>query len=209
MAENEEKSMIRYGKHLTAINGFSVVQGRSDAILVSLFSPLATVADFSIALIIQEQIRRLWNIYITLRYPALARTDSSHRARSFFLEGLFVWIAFIFIGLAIFLLSYWLIPVILPASYSNSLGYLAILIATVLIGMPGGLSEVYFRTFETARPQYIMRSLSATIGIIAPLALIVPFGAYGAAGGHFLANLALSITGLSLFFWHSKGVKTL
>lgn len=207
LAKNEEDKLVGYGKHLTVINSFSVVQGRSDAVIVSIFLPLATVADFSIALVVQEQIRRLWNIYISLRYPGLARLDTSIRARNFFFEGLLVWIAFIFIGLGLFLLSFWLIPVILPASYTNSLGYLAILIAAGIIGMPGGLSEIYFRTYETTRPQYVMRSISATIGIFAPLALVVPFGAYGAAGGHLLANLALSITGLALAFLHAKGIE--
>jgi len=204
MPKDDERAMIRYGKHLTVITAISVLQGRTDALLVGSLLSLTTMADYSIALMVTEQFRRLWGIYVSVRYPPLARMSVERRRKKFIVEGGVIWLGFIGLGLLVSLLGHWLIPLILPPSYSGSLGYMDILIATVLVGTPGALVEIYFRTNQNTRSQYIIRIVSAVIGIIAPVLLILRWGAYGAASGRFLANLVFSVLGFYLFLKDSK-----
>ena len=199
MPIKDQREMIRYGKHLTTISGISVLQNRTDALLVGALFPLGTMADYSIGLIAQGQLKRLWAIYISLRYPPLVRMSIEKRRRRFIFEGGVVFVLFIGIGIAAAILAYLLVPIILPVSYANSLGYIYILIASTLVGIPGGLSELYFRTNKDEKRQYIIRTLAAIIGVIAPVIMVFQWGAYGAAAGRFLANFLFSIVGVFLF----------
>jgi O-antigen/teichoic acid export membrane protein len=204
LSSDEEAELVQYSKHLTVISGISVAQSRSDAFLVGILFPLATIADYSIAVLVQEQIKRLWNIYVTVRYPTLVKIPNQERWGRFLYEGILVWSIFIAAGLIIALIAHWLIPVILPPSYVSSLGYLDILVATVIIGIPGGLTELYFKTYQDAKTQYMMRTIAAVFGVLAPLTLVFFLGAYGAAAGRLVANLVLSILGVAFFTRQSK-----
>jgi O-antigen/teichoic acid export membrane protein len=199
MPEEDRREMVRYGKHLTGIMGISVLQGRTDALLVGTLLPLGTMADYSIGLMVAEQFRRLWTVYVSVRYPPLVRMHFARRRRRFLLEGVLVWLGLIAAGVVVALLAHLLIPIVLPPSYASSLGYMDVLIATVLIGTPGGLAELFFRTQQDARRQYLMRAVSAAVGVVAPILLVFRWGAYGAAAGRFLANLVLSMLGVYLF----------
>ncbi len=204
----DEREMVRYGKHLTAITGISVLQARTDALLVGALLPLETMADYSIALLVYEQIRRLWGIYLAVRYPPLVRLPIELRRRRFVIEGGLVWVGLIGAGFAIALLAHWLIPIVLPPNYASSLGYMDLLIVTVLVGVPGGLAETYFRTEQDERQQYRMRLVAALVGVTAPALLIFRWGAYGAAAGRMLANLVLSAVGVALFIRAQSGHKS-
>ena len=199
MPKVDEVEMLRYGKHLTAITGIGALQSRTDALLVGAFLPLDTMADYSIALLVQEQFRRLWGIYMTVRYPPLVRMAIERRRRRIIVEGGLVTVGFILMGLGIAVMAHLLIPIILPPSYANSLGYMDGLIATLIIGIPGGMIEMYFRTEQNEKRQYQMRLISAFFGVLAPLALIHHWKAYGVIGGRIIANLILSIVGGWLF----------
>jgi O-antigen/teichoic acid export membrane protein len=115
------------------------------------------------------------------------------------IEGCLLTLAFFATGLVVTLLAHWLIPIVLPPSYVRSLGYMDILIATFVIGVPGAMSEIYFRTQQDEKSQYMLRTVAAVVGVIAPFLLVLRWGAYGAATGRFLASLALSVFGIWLF----------
>jgi O-antigen/teichoic acid export membrane protein len=195
----EKTKMLAYGKHLTALTGIGVLQSKTDAFLVAAISPLETVADYSIALIIQEQLRRLWGIFSTLRYPVLVRLPLAVRRKRFIIEGSLLLLVLTLAAILITVLSYWLIPIILPENYSTSLNYLVVLLVATLVGMPGGLVEMYYRTQEDQKHQYWLRVFGAIMGIIFPLLLVVKFGAFGAAVGRMVANFFFSLFGLFLF----------
>jgi O-antigen/teichoic acid export membrane protein len=195
----EEREFVRYGKHLTAITGISVLQSRTDAFLVGAFETLDTMADYSIALLVSEQFKRLWGVYISIRYPPLVRMPLNERRRRMVIEGSLLTLAFLVTGLVVALLAHWLIPIILPPSYVRSLGYMDLLIATFVIGVPGAMSEIYFRTQQDEKHQYLLRTVAAVVGVVAPFLLILRWGAYGAATGRLLASLVLSVFGIWLF----------
>jgi O-antigen/teichoic acid export membrane protein len=156
----------------------------------------------------QEQLRRLWNIYATVRYPPLVRLPVAARRRRFLAEGGLVWAAFAGAGAALFLAAYWLIPIILPPSYTSSLGVMGLLIAALVVSIPGSLAELYFRMQQDERRQYLLRIASAVVGVLAPAVLVLRWGAYGAASGRLLASLAFSIVGVGLFLGDRAHQKT-
>jgi O-antigen/teichoic acid export membrane protein len=197
---DDKKKMFSYGSHLTALTGIGVLQSKTDAFLVAALQPLETVADYSIALIIQEQLRRLWGIFSTLRYPVLVQLPEHNRRKKFIVEGGLLICALSLAAFVISVLAFWLIPIILPKDYSTSLNYMVVLLGATLVGTPGGLVEMYYRTLEDAKHQYWMRIFGAVVGVIFPTLLVIKFGAFGAAVGRLLANLLFSLFGLWLFF---------
>ena len=199
-----KKEMIQYGKHLTAINGISVFQSRFDAWLVGITQTLDTTADYTIALMVQEQLRKLWGIYSTMRYPALVKLAFVTRKKQILREGIFVWIGLSMAGGLILVLAHWLIPILLPISYVNSLQYINIFVFALLLGVPGGIAEMFFKLNQNSKMQYKIRMYGAIYGIAFPLLLISNYGAYGAAFGRMIANLLFSITATILLLFSKE-----
>ncbi len=96
-------------------------------------------------------------------------------------------------SILISLLAHWLVPVLLPPSYAGSLVYMDILFVAILAAMPGNMVEMFFRTEQDERSQYIIRGTSAVWGVVFPVIFLFLFGAIGAAIGRIFANLAFSI----------------
>jgi O-antigen/teichoic acid export membrane protein len=199
LAPGEQKEMLRYGRHLTAISAVGVIQSRSDALIVAALSPLSTIADYSIALLVGEQFKKLWNIYVTVRYPPLVRLAVEPRRRRMIAEGAFVWTAFLGLGLLVALLAHWLVPLVLPAAYASSLVYMDLLIATAVAAVPGSIAEMYFRTQQDEKRQYQLRIFSAIAGSLVLLVFALRWGAYGAAAGRLVSSIILSALGAWLF----------
>ena len=110
LSPENEREMVRYGRHLTVMNGIGVAQTRTDALLVGSFLPLTIMADYSIALLVYEQFKRLWNVYLSVRYPPLVRLTEKRRRRRIVIEGSIIWLGFVVTGLILSLLAHWLIP---------------------------------------------------------------------------------------------------
>ena len=199
LTPEDEAELVRYGKHLTGISAISVLHTRTDALLIGLFLPLGTMADYSIALLISEQFKRLWIIYVTLRYTPLVRMPLQQRRRRFVQEGTLLWVSFVVIGIMIALLGHWLIPILLPAAYTSSLGFMDILIAAFVVGLPGNITELFYRSCQDEKSQYLMRLFAAVIGVSAPIILLLRLGGIGVALGRMAASLVLSIIGIYLF----------
>ena len=201
----DQRNIMRYGKQLTGVAGISTVQLHIDRLFVSALFPLTIMADYSIAVTVQAQFKRIVSVYISMRYPPLARMPILIRRRRLLIEGAIVWIGFIAFGVATAVLAHWLVPLVLPPSYATSLIYIDWLIAITVIGTPGGLVEFFFRTEQDARRQYIMRATSAILTVILPLTLVYRWGIYGILLGRCAANLLFSIIGMWLFFHQGKG----
>jgi len=204
VSAQDRREIMRYGKHLTGVAGISTVQSNVDRLFVSALFPLTTMADYSIAVAVQTQFKQIVSIYISMRYPPLARMPVLTRRRRMLLEGGVIWLGFLGLGVITALLAHWLVPLIFPPSYASSLVYIDWLIAITVIGTPGGLVEFFFRTEQNARQQYIMRATSAVLTIILPLILVYHWGVYGILSGRSIAILLFSIVGLWLFFHHGR-----
>lgn len=199
LSQQEEKAFYSYGKHQTGINSISVLNNRLDAVLVSIFLPLNTMADYSIALLVYEQLRRFWNIYVTIRYPKLVRIPKVRLWQQFLIEGSLVIIGFALVGLTVAVLGFWLIPILLPPSYVASLRYMSLLILAFLASIPAGMSDTYFRTQQDPNPQYYLRIIGVLIGVVASLILLPNWGAAGVAAGRIFASIGQSIVACFLF----------
>ena len=204
MPPEERQEMMRYGKHLTGINAVSMVQNRTDQFLVATFLPLAVMADYSIGLLVYEQLKRLWTTYFAIRYPPLVRLNVALRRRRIIIEGSILWMGFIGVGIGLAALLAVLVPILLPATYISSLGYINWLMATFIIGVPGFLAEIYFRTEQDERHQYLLRGIAAVFNVTLPAILIIVLGAYGVVIGRFLSNVVMSVVGMWLFFWQTR-----
>jgi len=200
---DETRGLLRYGRHLTVLNGISVLQSQGDALIVGTLMPVEIMADYSIALMIQQQIKRLWIIYVSVRYPLFVRMPVVQRRRQMLWEGAAIWFCFIAAGFVFCLAAPWLFSVFLPSSYLSSLKYVNWLTATTLVGTPGGIAEVYFRSEQNEKRQYTMRVIGAT-SLVLSLVLLGRLGVSGVIAGRFVANLIFSITGVWLFARDSR-----
>ncbi len=198
MPTEDEKEMLRYGKHLTGITAIGVARARADQLLISLFMPLEVMADYSIALLVYAQLKQLWTIYLSVRYPPLVRLEIKRRRQRIITEGIVLWFGFMILGVALALATSLLVPLLLPPSYTNSLGYINWLIAAFVMAIPGFFAMVYFRTEQDEKKQYIMQVTAAAAGVILPSVLMIPLGVYGIVIGRFSGSILLSIIGVWL-----------
>ena len=199
MLLDDKNEMVRYGKHLTVINSISTIQSRTDSLVVGMFLPLLTMADYSIGMLVSEQLKKLWVIYTTLRYPSFVKMNRDLRRKRFFIEGVIIFLGFVICSIAIMILAHIFIPIILPQSYKSSIPYIDILTASFAVSVPGIISELYFRTEQNEKRQYLIRTISAIAGIIFPLLFSFLWGGYGVAYGRLLANLSFSLVGIFIF----------
>jgi O-antigen/teichoic acid export membrane protein len=204
MLDADRREMLRYGRHLTAIGSIGVFQARTDALLVGSFSSLDTMADYSIALLVFEQLKRLWGIYVAIRYPILVRLPEGRRFVKMVKEGLLILAASSIMAVMISITGYWLLPIVLPPSYIHSLPYINWLLATFVVSIPGFMSEMYFQTAQNEKRQYALRIVSAIVGVFLPVSLVYSGGAHGVVIGRFLASLVFSLVGIALVFQSHK-----
>jgi O-antigen/teichoic acid export membrane protein len=199
MPLEEQQEMVRYGKHLTALNSISTAQTRVDGLLIGWFLPLSVMADYSIAQLVYTQFKRLWTVYYAVRYPPLVRLPLARRRRRMVLEMGVVWAGFILVGLAAGVGLWVLVPIILPQEYGSSLPFISWLLAAFVVSIPGFFAETYFRTRQDERSQYLLRGAAAVSGVVLPSLFIIFWQAYGVVVGRFVAGLALSVAGIFLF----------
>ena len=110
-----------------------------------------------------------------------------------------IWAGFILLGLAAGVGLWALVPVILPREYGSSLPFISWLLAAFVVGIPGFFAEMYFRTRQDERSQYLLRGAAAVSGVVLPSLFILFWQAYGVVVGRFVSSLALSIAGIFLF----------
>jgi O-antigen/teichoic acid export membrane protein len=197
--EADKKALVHYGRHMTSISAIATVHGRIDTLLVSMFLPLRTMADYSIAVLVADQVKQLWGVYASVRYPVLVRLPSEQRWRRFALEGSAFLLGFVAASVAIALAAQVLVLLVFPDEYRSSLPLINLVIAAVVCGTPGGISEAYFRTEQNERVQYRMRIFAAVAGALLPSLFLVWWDVYGILFGRILANLLFSGLGVWLF----------
>lgn len=197
---DEVQTMVRYGQHMTAISALSVAQAQFDSLLVTLFLPLTIVADYLIATVVSNQFKTLWGVYTSVRYPVFMRMTTTRRRRQFIYEGSLVCLGFVGAGVVGFWVIAAIIPWLLPASYVASIPYIGWLIPAFLLMLPGAYAEMYFRTEQDQRRQYIMRTAALVVSIVASLILAPRWGIMGIITGRLAASVVFSLLGLWLFW---------
>ncbi len=195
---SDRREMVRYGRHQTGISAISVLQSRADAVMVSAFFPLTVMADYSLALLLQSQMKNFWTIYLSVRYPPLVRLSPRRRRRRLLWEGALITLGFAGMGALLAGAAALLLPWILPPSYEAVIPYLNWLLAAFVLSMPGYVAEMYFRTEQDQTRQYLMRSVAAGLGVAIPLALLPNLGLQAIFLGRTLAALLFSLFGIGL-----------
>ncbi|MFH1634994.1 MAG: oligosaccharide flippase family protein [Chloroflexota bacterium] len=200
MLPEKQREMVRYGRHLTAINSISTAQTRVDALLIAWFLPLSVMADYSIAQLVYTQVKQLWTVYYAVRYPPLVRLPLARRRRWMVLEMGIIWAGFAALSLAVGAGLWVLVPIVLPSEYITSLPFINWLLAAFVVGIPGYFVEIYFRTCQNERGQYLLRGVAAVSGVALPSVFIIFWQAQGVVVGRFAASLVLSIFG-AILYW--------
>jgi len=199
MSSTEQQELLRYGRHLTVLNSISTAQTRVDALLIGWFLPLSVMADYSIAELVYNQLKHVWAVYYTVRYPPLVRLPLARRRRRMVLEMGAVWAAFVVLGVVAGAALWMLVPVILPREYSSSLPFIGWLMAVFVVSVPGFFAETYFRTRQDERSQYLLRGTAAICSVVLPSLFIIFWQAYGVVVGRFVAASVFSVAGAYLF----------
>ncbi|MCC6170231.1 MAG: oligosaccharide flippase family protein [Caldilineaceae bacterium] len=194
----DRAGMVHYGRHQTGLVAIGVVQSRADAIMVSAFFPLTVMADYSLALLLQSQMKNFWTIYLSVRYPPLVRMPHAQRRRRMFWEGVLVTLGFAGMGALLAGGTALVVPWLLPPAYASMLPYLYWLLAIFALSVPGYFAEVYFRTEQDNSRQYLMRAAAALLGIAIPLALLPSLGLQAIFWGRAAAALLFSLLGIGL-----------
>ena len=198
-APGEVQTMVGYGRHMTAISGLSVGQAQFDSLLVTLFLPLTIVADYLIATVVSNQFKTLWGVYTSVRYPVFMRMTTARRRRQFLYESALICLGFVGAGVVGFWVIAAIIPWLLPPSYAASIPYIGWLIPAFLLMLPGAYAEMYFRTEQDQRRQYIMRIVALVVSVVVSLVLAPRWGIMGIIAGRLAASAAFSLLGIWLF----------
>ncbi|MBX3011965.1 MAG: lipopolysaccharide biosynthesis protein [Caldilineaceae bacterium] len=199
-----QAGMLTYGRHQTALSIMSVTQSRIDAVLIGSFLSLTVMADYAIGMIVSNQLRTIWSVYSSIRYPPLARMSTEQRRHRLVWEGAAICLLLSFFAGALYIGAWWAIPLLLPPTYATSLAVIGWLLIITIVGTPGGIVEWYFRIEQMHQPQYQMRAVGAVASILLPLLLLPNWGLNGVMGGRLLGNLLFSLFGIWQFF--RKGV---
>lgn len=203
MAKDKEREMLRYGNHLTALLLISTLQTRVDGLLVGWFLPLGVMADYSIAQMVQTQFKNLWGVYYSVRYPPFVRLPLARRRRRMVLEMGIIWVAFAVMGIILGFGLLMFIPIFLPSEYISSLPSINWLIAAFVMSVPGLFVEMYFRTCQNERSQYILRGAAAIGGSLIPIPFIWLWQIDGVLLGRFVVSLVFSALAAALFILES------
>jgi O-antigen/teichoic acid export membrane protein len=204
MSPEIHKEFINYGKHLTVLNGFSTIQTRLDALLISWFLPLSVIADYSIAQLVFTQVKRLWSVYYGVRYPPLVRLPIPQLRHRLIREAVIIWIGFLVLGVLVGVGLWFMIPIIFPPEYRTSLPFICGLLVVIIIGVPGGFAEMYFRIRQNNQRLYWLRLTAGIGGIIFPTILIFVWQGFGVVIGRILSNLLLSVLGIIFFIFDGQ-----
>lgn len=188
-----ERGMVAYGRHLTVLSALSVAQSQVDSLLVATFLPLGIVADYAIATIVANQFRNLWGVYVSVRYPVYVRMQPERLRAKMQQEGLLAVAGFTAVAVVAWFAARFLIPIILPASYTSSIPYIGWLFAAFLLSLPGALIEIYFRTQQDERRQYALRLAALVPSVLLPAALIYMWDVQGVLWGRLLAAALFSL----------------
>jgi len=199
MPTKDRAEMIRYGKHLTAMNAIAAAQTRVDAPLIAWLLSRSVMADFWVAQLVQAQFKRLWTIYYTLRYPPLVRLPVDRLRRRIVFEAGILLVGYTLVGVGAVAALRIALPIVLPAEYASSLPLIAWLIAAFVASIPGFFAEMYFRMRQNERRQYLLRGVSAVSGVALPCVAIALWQLQGVVVARFVISLIFSAVGIALF----------
>lgn len=192
-SDQEKRTLIVYARHLSVLTALSVAQAQADSLFVGTFLPLTVAADYGIATIVANQMRVLWGIYLSVRYPVLVRFERLRRQRRMALEGALVTAGFAVTAVVAWFAAAWVIPLLLPESYQRAIPYIGWLFAAFVLSVPGAMIETYFRTEQDERRQYYLRIVSLVPSLLLPLLMLQWWGVQGVLWGRVVASALFSL----------------
>ncbi len=180
---------LTLGDHLSGVGVLQAIAGQLDQILIQRFAGYHTLALYSVATVIPEQIKDMVNSVSGTLLQRLSRhknTPGHVRAtRRHF------WLAVV--GSGVIVASYALIaPIIIPwlfPAYTAAVP-LSIVYALGLIAMPAVIGVYFFQAHGDLRRLWKFSAVSAILQIVTNIGLIPFFGSWGAVWSRTVTRLA-------------------
>jgi O-antigen/teichoic acid export membrane protein len=208
VAASESRELVVYGRHMSALTAISVAQMQADSLFVGTLLPLTVAADYGIATVAGNQMRVLWNIFLALRYPVFVRLPVLRRQRRMRLEGALALVGFAGVGVVAWFAAALLIPLLLPASYSAAIPYIAWLFASFVVSVPGYMIETYFRTEQDERRQYLLRVSTLLPSLLIPFLMLQQWGLQGILWGRVIASVVYTVAAVAVALWARPGAQS-
>ncbi len=170
---------LRLGTHLSGISAMQALASQLDQILIQYVGGYGTLASYSIATLIPEQIKDLansWNGIILRRFSQYQKNQETLRAtkRHF-------WLTFLLSAIIVGCYAI-LIPLFLPRlfpQYQNQV-LPSIIYSLGLLAMPAMIGLNYFQAHNQIRALWRFNIVNAMLQISSNLVLIPLFGSWGA-----------------------------
>lgn len=193
-----EKSwrVIRYGAHVSLATAPVALAWYVDKLMLSAFFGLETLAQFSVAILIPEQLKTWFKelFPVVFSKQAAAKDSTEHRRKliRFILSGT----ALLILPLGLYIVAApWLMPLLFPLYAAETLVPVTQIAAASLITIPSALLQQYLEAQGMLRGLRITYWTSSIV-LVGSLLLLVPaYGAIGAILARTLFRLTSSICG--------------
>lgn len=190
--KQDQKSLVRYGRHLTFISLIETIAGQLDKLIIfSVLNP-ASLAIYSFALVGPAKIKSLLKIINQLAFPKLAAKGKKEahkvvtsRLKEFFALSVISIIAYYF--LAPYFYKFFFPQYIESISYSQML-------ALTIISFPASIITTYFQAQEKTKKLYLIKTSISLIRIVFLAVFINILGLMGAV----ITTISIAIIGLAI-----------
>lgn len=169
---------LRVGNHLSAINIIQVIAGKIDQVLIQFFGGYQSLASYSIAILIPEQIKS----FVKSSSGIFLQRLSRHEANEKNLKNIqrHFWIATGGTGVLIatyILVIPFLLPILFP-QYSDAV-LPTIVYSIGLLSLPSFIGINYFSIHHDIKRLWRFHILGSVIQILTTIALVPFFGGWG------------------------------
>jgi len=200
-----DRSMIRYGQHLSVMGFIGTIANQLDKILVFQFVGAGPLAVYSFANAIPEQLRSFLKNIINVGIPKFAELDEKSLRKSiidkiFRLTAIMIFIVFLY-----YISAPYIYKIFFP-KYLESIVYSRIYILG-LVTLPGiSLISIYFQMIKNTKVLYIFSTIGSIATIILSLLIIPIYGVYGAVIENTLSWTIMLLVGILFFVRDGKKI---
>lgn len=188
------KDHLKLGEHMSFINIFQTVAGQLDQFLIQRFAGYGTLANFSVATLIPEQIKD----FVNAMGGILLKRFSRHEETGSIVKQTRRHFWMVMAGSALIVLAYAIAaPIFIPWFFPQYKAQVfpSIIYALGLLALPALVGQNFFQAHNRIKRLWLYYTANAFLQIGSNLALIPFFGAWGAIAsktGTRLASLAFS-----------------
>lgn len=198
----QEPGALRYGLHLSLANIPATIANYIDTILLYTFTGPATVAIYSFAIALPEQIKAYLGIVADISFPKLAQTTQDTRALAHLKKTLIrktIRASIVTLGIVVvYIIAAPLIYKIFFPRYVESVLYSQVF-ALSLVLFPFGIFNTALKAEGNVKKVYVYNIIAPIVQITALIIFVPVYGLWGAIIGRIFGRIINLL--LPLFFF--------